>query len=186
MVRADNAKAVADFTAALRLDPKIENGPLPTGSSLQCAEGIRQGRRRFQSRIEHDPDYPNLLCACTWQLATCPGCEVPRRQEGDTNSPRRRTRTFEWEVAEPRWRLVRGGLPRQGSWKEAVKWQEEGHRTVCRKGKGPSRRWQSHAAAASSNTKNPEACTVQESTCRSLVELDVRHILRDPIRLAGW
>jgi tetratricopeptide (TPR) repeat protein len=68
----DNAKAVADFTAALRLDPKIEMVRYRRALAYHDLKEYAKANADFTAARDLDPDYPNLLNAWAWQLATCP------------------------------------------------------------------------------------------------------------------
>lgn len=68
----DNAKAVTDFTAALRLDPKIEMVRYRRARAYHDLKDYAKANSDFAAARDLDPDYPNLLNAWAWQLATCP------------------------------------------------------------------------------------------------------------------
>ena len=68
----DNAKAIDDFTAALRLDPKIEMVRYRRARAYHDLKEYAKANADFAAARELDPDYPNLLNAWAWQLATCP------------------------------------------------------------------------------------------------------------------
>ena len=68
----ENAKAVDDFTSALRLDPKIEMVRYRRARAYHDLKEYAKANADFAAARDLDPDYPNLLNAWAWQLATCP------------------------------------------------------------------------------------------------------------------
>lgn len=68
----DNAKAVADFTEALRLDPDIRMVRYRRAVAYHDLREYEKAHTDFAAARQLDPDYPNLLNAWAWQLATCP------------------------------------------------------------------------------------------------------------------
>jgi tetratricopeptide (TPR) repeat protein len=69
----DYAKAVADYTESLRLDPQLEEMVnYRRGESYQSLKEYAKARDDFDVALTKDPAYPNLLNAYAWQLATCP------------------------------------------------------------------------------------------------------------------
>ena len=68
----DDVKAIADYTAALRLDPKIEMVRYRRGQAYQSVKEFAKAHKDFEQAVKEDPDYPNLLNSWAWQLATCP------------------------------------------------------------------------------------------------------------------
>jgi tetratricopeptide (TPR) repeat protein len=68
----DNAKAVTDYTEALRLDPDIEMVHYRRARAYHDLSEYAKANADFVAAYELDPDYPNLLNAWAWQLATCP------------------------------------------------------------------------------------------------------------------
>lgn len=68
----ENAKAVDDFTAALRLHPKIEMVRYRRGRAYHDLKEYAKANADFVAAHDLDPDYPNLSNAWAWQLATCP------------------------------------------------------------------------------------------------------------------
>ena len=119
----DNAKAVADFTAALRLDPKIEMVHYRRGRAYNALKEYAKAAADFTVALEHDPDYPNLLCACAWQLATCPD---PKFRDGKKalELARKGNEKFEWQVADQVEALAAANAE-TGQFEEAVKWQKK-------------------------------------------------------------
>jgi len=70
--KADHIKAIADFTEALRLDPKMEMVYYRRGQAYSASKQYAKAADDFEAALMRDPGYPNLLCAYAWQLATCP------------------------------------------------------------------------------------------------------------------
>jgi tetratricopeptide (TPR) repeat protein len=68
----DFAKAVADYDAALRLNPKIEMVHYRRGQSYHALKEYAKAQDDFTVALEADPDYGNLLNSTAWLLATCP------------------------------------------------------------------------------------------------------------------
>ncbi|WP_158265631.1 tetratricopeptide repeat protein [Blastopirellula marina] len=68
----DNAKAVADFTEALRLDPDIRMVRYRRAVAYHDLREYKKAHADFAAARQLDPDYSNLLNAWAWQLATCP------------------------------------------------------------------------------------------------------------------
>jgi tetratricopeptide (TPR) repeat protein len=66
------AKAVDDYTEALRLDPGIEMVRYRRARAFHDLKEYAKAHADFGAAREVDPDYPNLLNAWAWQLATCP------------------------------------------------------------------------------------------------------------------
>lgn len=71
----DNANAVADYTIALRLDPKIEKVRYRRAVAYHALKDYANANADFAVARELAPDYPNLLNSFAWQLATCPEAE---------------------------------------------------------------------------------------------------------------
>ncbi|WP_442510508.1 tetratricopeptide repeat protein [Novipirellula sp. SH528] len=68
----ENEKSVDDFTSALRLDPKIEMVRYRRARAYHDLKEYAKANADFAAARDLDPDYPNLLNAWAWQLATCP------------------------------------------------------------------------------------------------------------------
>jgi tetratricopeptide (TPR) repeat protein len=69
----DYAKAVADYTEALWLHPRLEEKvQYRRGRAHNLLAEYAKAETDFLAALERDPDYPNLQCAYAWQLATCP------------------------------------------------------------------------------------------------------------------
>ncbi len=117
----DNAKAVADFTAALRLDPKIEMVHYRRGRAYNALKEYDKAVADFKVALEQDPDYPNLLCAYAWQLATCPDAKF-RDGKKALELAQRANEKFKWQVADQVETLAAANAE-TGHYEEAVKWQ---------------------------------------------------------------
>jgi RNA polymerase sigma factor (sigma-70 family) len=70
--RRDYIAAIADYTEALRLDPEIDMVLYRRGQTYQALKDYAAAERDFAAAYKRDPDYPNLLSAWAWQLATAP------------------------------------------------------------------------------------------------------------------
>ena len=68
----DYAKAVADYTEALRLDPSIRMVRYRRGRAYHAIKKYAEAERDFRSALSRRPKYPNLLASWAWQLSTCP------------------------------------------------------------------------------------------------------------------
>lgn len=68
----EQAKAAADFTEALRLDPNLEMVHYRRAQAFNSLKEYEKAAADFKVALKRDPNYPNLLCAYAWQLATCP------------------------------------------------------------------------------------------------------------------
>ena len=68
----DYAKAVADYTDALRLDPYIRMVLYRRGRAYYALQKYEEAERDFTAALKRRPNYPNLLASWAWQLATCP------------------------------------------------------------------------------------------------------------------
>ncbi len=119
----DNAKAVADFTEALRLDPKIEMVHYRRGQAYNALKEYAKAAADFTVALERDPDYPNLLCAYAWQLATCPDAKF-RDGKKALELARKANETFKWQVADQVETLAAANAE-NGQFEEAVKWQKK-------------------------------------------------------------
>jgi tetratricopeptide (TPR) repeat protein len=75
----DHAKAVADYSEALRLDPKSEMVHYRRGQAHHALKKYREAHEDFGEALQRDPDYHNLLNSWAWQLATCPD---PKYRDG--------------------------------------------------------------------------------------------------------
>jgi tetratricopeptide (TPR) repeat protein len=71
----DNAKAVADYTEALRLNPDIRMVRYRRAKAYHDLKAYAKAHADFEDACELDPDDLNLLNAWAWQLATCPDAE---------------------------------------------------------------------------------------------------------------
>ncbi len=76
----DNAKADADFTAALRLDPEIKMVRYRRARAYHDLKEYAKANADFAAARDLDPDYTNLLNAWAWQLATCPDAKYRNGQ----------------------------------------------------------------------------------------------------------
>ena len=76
----DPAKAVADYTKALQLDPKIEMVQYRRALAFHELKKFGKAHADFADALKRDPDYPNLMNAWAWQLATCPD---PKFRDGE-------------------------------------------------------------------------------------------------------
>ncbi len=119
----DNAKAVADFTEALRLDPKIEMVHYRRGRAYNALKEYAKAAADFTVALEHDPDYPNLLSAYAWQLATCPDAKF-RDGKKALELARKANEEFKWEVADQVETLAAANAE-SGQYEEAIKWQKK-------------------------------------------------------------
>jgi len=68
----DHLQAVDDYTAALRLDPKMEMVQYRRARAYHELKKYAPAHADFAAAYDRDPDDPNLLNAWAWQLATCP------------------------------------------------------------------------------------------------------------------
>ena len=68
----DDAKAVADFSEALRLDPNADMVRYRRGQAYNALAEYAKAEDDFRAALARDPQYPNLLAAYAWQLAACP------------------------------------------------------------------------------------------------------------------
>lgn len=66
------AKAVADYTDALRLDPYIRMVLYRRGRANHALKKYEEAERDFTAALKRRLNYPNLLASWAWQLATCP------------------------------------------------------------------------------------------------------------------
>lgn len=71
----DNAQAVVDYGEALRLDPDIRMVLYRRALAHHDLGRYAEAHADFEAAYERRPDYPNLLNAWAWQLATCPGAK---------------------------------------------------------------------------------------------------------------
>jgi tetratricopeptide (TPR) repeat protein len=117
----DHAGAVADFTTALRLEPEIEMVHYRRGQSHHALKDYASAQADFERALERDPDYPNLLCAYAWQLATSPD---PRFRDGPkgVRLAEKANQKFNWKVADHVATLA-AAHAESGAFAEAVKWQ---------------------------------------------------------------
>ena len=66
------AKAIDDYSEALRLHPQIEMVRYRRGQAYQSIKEFGKAQDDFEEAMKSTPDYPNLLNSWAWQLATCP------------------------------------------------------------------------------------------------------------------
>ncbi|MSQ97018.1 MAG: tetratricopeptide repeat protein [Gemmataceae bacterium] len=70
--KSDYAKAVADYTEALLLDPKVEMVIFRRGQAYHGLKEFGKAQDDFAVALERNPDNANILEYWAWQLATCP------------------------------------------------------------------------------------------------------------------
>jgi len=75
----DYDKAIADYNAALELDPRIDMVRYRRGQAYHALRDYESAAADFDAELKRQPDYPNLLQEYAWQLATCPD---PRFRDG--------------------------------------------------------------------------------------------------------
>ena len=68
----DYAKAIADFTEALKLDPEIEMVRYRRGDANHSLRDYAKAEEDYAAALRRDPNYPNLLNSWAWQMSTCP------------------------------------------------------------------------------------------------------------------
>ena len=66
------AMAIADFTKALQLDPKIRMVHYRRGRAYHDLKDYEHAHQDFEAALAADPDYHQLNDVFAWQLATCP------------------------------------------------------------------------------------------------------------------
>src|SRR4029079_5379869 len=78
----DYARALADYTEALRLDPQADDNMVQyrRGQAYSALKEYGKAQEDFAAALQHKPNYPNLLNSWAWQLATCPDA---RFRDGD-------------------------------------------------------------------------------------------------------
>jgi tetratricopeptide (TPR) repeat protein len=119
----ENAKAVADYTEALRLDPQIEMLHYRRGQAYNALKEYAKAKADFVVALERDPDYPNLLCAYAWQLATSPDAEF-RDAKKALELAQKANQKFNWKVA-AHVETLAAAYAESGEFEEAVKWQKK-------------------------------------------------------------
>lgn len=75
----DPIKAAADYTKSLQLDPEIEMVRYRRAQAYHEMKQYDKAHADFAAAKQRDPDYPNLMNAWAWQLATCPD---PKYRDG--------------------------------------------------------------------------------------------------------
>ena len=68
----EDAKAIADYTESLRLDPDVAKVLYRRGQAYHSLKQYAEADKDFAAAFELDPNYHNLLKSWAWQLATCP------------------------------------------------------------------------------------------------------------------
>ncbi len=76
----DKAQAVSDYSLALGLDPEIEMVLYRRAVAYHDLKDYANASDDFAAAWELDPNYPNLLNAWAWQLATCPDAKFRNGQ----------------------------------------------------------------------------------------------------------
>jgi tetratricopeptide (TPR) repeat protein len=73
----DNAKAVADFSEALRLKPDIDEMVYyRRGDAYHALKDYANAEKDYATALGKLPHYPNLLSHWAWQMATCPEAKL--------------------------------------------------------------------------------------------------------------
>lgn len=121
--KSDHPKAIADFTEALRLDPKMEMVYYRRGQAYSASKQYAKAADDFEAALVRDPDYPNLLCAYAWQLATCPEASS-RDGKKALELARRGNERFNFTLAEHVETLA-AACAETGEFAEAVQWQKK-------------------------------------------------------------
>lgn len=75
----DFEKAVADYSAALVLNPQMEMLHYRRGQAYHGLKEYAKAVDDFRIALEQDPEYTNLLDSLAWLLATCPD---PKYRDG--------------------------------------------------------------------------------------------------------
>ncbi len=119
----DSDRAVADYTEALRLDSEIEMVHYRRGQAYNALKEYAKALADFNVALERNPDYPNLLCAYAWQLATCPD---PAFRDGTKalELARKANQKFEWRVADHVEAFAAANAESE-QFEEAVRWQKK-------------------------------------------------------------
>jgi beta-lactamase regulating signal transducer with metallopeptidase domain/tetratricopeptide (TPR) repeat protein len=119
----DDAKALADFTEALRLDPKIEMVHYRRGNAYHGLKEYAKAAEDYAIALQAQPDYPNLLVSIAWQLATCPDAKF-RDGKKAIELATKANESFKWKKPEHVDALA-AAYAEIGQFAEAVKWEEK-------------------------------------------------------------
>ncbi|MBC7854902.1 MAG: tetratricopeptide repeat protein, partial [Pirellulaceae bacterium] len=119
----DYAKAVADFTEALRLDPKIEMVHYRRGNAYHELKEYAKAEEDYAIALKSRPDYPNLLVSIAWQLATCPDARF-RDGKKAMELATKANEEFKWKLPEHVDALA-AAYAENGQFAEAVKWEKK-------------------------------------------------------------
>jgi tetratricopeptide (TPR) repeat protein len=147
----DHPKAVADYTKALRLDPEIEMVHYRRGQAYNALKEYAKAVTDFTAALERDPDYPNLLCAYAWQLATCPDATF-RDGKKALELAQKANQKFGAKVADQVEALA-AAYAESGQFEGAVKWQKKAVELFAAKAKA----YPDHHKAMQARLKQYEA-----------------------------
>ena len=119
----DYANAVADYTMALQLNPKIEMVNYRRGDAYHALGIYGKAEEDYVAALARDPEYPNLLNRCAWQLATCPD---PKFRDGKraVEMAMKANEKFGWKISEHVETLA-AAYAENSQFDEAIKWEKK-------------------------------------------------------------
>jgi tetratricopeptide (TPR) repeat protein len=115
----DFAQAAADFTEAIRLDPKIAQAGaggrilLQRGQAYHDLKRYAEAQDDFGAYAQIDPSYSQLWQSWAWQLATCPDAQF---RDG------RKALEYALKTGHPE--TIAAAYAELGQFDKAVKWQK--------------------------------------------------------------
>ena len=121
--KADYAKAVADYSEALRLMPHIQLVRFRRGQAYNALKDYEQAAHDFKEALARQPNLTDVQAAYAWQLAACPDPQF-RDAQAALYRARRANEARGYSVPDYLEALA-AACAEGGKFDEAVEWQKK-------------------------------------------------------------
>lgn len=121
--KGDYARAIADYTEALRLMPHIQMVRFRRAQAYHELKDYEQAANDFKETLARDPDQANVQAAYAWQLATCPEPKFRDAQEALYRA--RRANNARGFSVPDHLEALAAACAESGRFEEAIEWQKK-------------------------------------------------------------